>query len=326
MTTPQQPPRRPRASKGLSRGERLIVSSPFIVLVLLNAWYFPYATDDPVDRNEELAAFYGMAYEENAATAAAYAQATRRAREAVNLKNRVETFIRDYDLQDRKVLDVGSGDGYLQDLVADYTGLDIAKTAARYYHKPLVHGTATAMPFEHNTFDAIWTIWVLEHIPNPEAALAEMRRVVKPGGLLYLHPAWNCVPWAANGYEVRPYSDFGLGGKIIKASVPMGRHPAFGIITTVPSRMVRVLAWPLGPSRLHYRRLEPNYEQYLAERQRRRCEHRRRRNGHVVSNSRRHVRDLRERLALAVHPRRAAHHPREQELVALYSLFFSVPR
>ena len=204
MTTPQQPPRRPRSSKGFSRGERLIVSSPLIVLVLLNAWYFLYATDDPVDRNEELAAFYGMAYEENAATAAAYAQATRRAREAVNLKNRVETFIRDYDLQDRKVLDVGSGDGYLQDLVADYTGLDIAKTAARYYHKPFVHGTATAMPFEHNTFDAIWTIWVLEHIPNPEAALAEMRRVVKPGGLLYLHPAWNCVPWAANGYEVTP--------------------------------------------------------------------------------------------------------------------------
>src|SRR5262245_45610247 len=50
------------------------------------------------------------------------------------------------------------------------------KTAARHYHKRFVHGTATAMPFEENTFDAIWTVWVLEHIPNPETALSEMRR------------------------------------------------------------------------------------------------------------------------------------------------------
>ena len=185
-----------------------------------------------------------------------------RVREGVHLKNRVETFVHDYHLHDRKVLDVGSGDGYLQDVVADYTGLDISKTAARHYHKPFVHGTATAMPFENNTFDVIWTIWVLEHIPNPEAALAEMRRVVKSGGLLYLSPAWNCVPWAAKGYDVRPYSDFGLGGKIIKASVPVQRQLGFWFITTMPNRIVRTLAWPLGPTRLHYRRLEPNYEQY----------------------------------------------------------------
>ena len=255
------PPRR-RGSKALSGGQRLIVASPLIGLVILNAWNFPYATDEPAHRNEELDAFYAIAYEENAATAANYARATQVARKAINLKERVETFVRDYDLHDRKVLDVGSGDGYLQNVVSDYTGLDISNTAARYYHKPFVHGTATAMPFDDNTFDAIWTIWVLEHIPNPEAALAEMRRVVKSGGLLYLHPAWDCVPWAADGYDVRPYSDFGLAGKIIKASIPIRRHPALWVIRTLPTRILRAFAWLLGPTRLHYRRLEPNYGQH----------------------------------------------------------------
>lgn len=42
------------------------------------------------------------------------------------------------------------------------------------------------MPFEDGRFDAIWSVWVLEHVPNPEAALREMRRVVADRGLLFL--------------------------------------------------------------------------------------------------------------------------------------------
>ena len=38
-------------------------------------------------------------------------------------------------------------------------------------------------------------------------------------GYVYLNPAWACVPWAADGYEARPYSDFGITGKLIKASI-----------------------------------------------------------------------------------------------------------
>jgi SAM-dependent methyltransferase len=43
---------------------------------------------------------------------------------------------------------------------------------------------ATDMPFPTGTFDVLWTVWVIEYLPNPEKALLEIRRVVKPGGYL----------------------------------------------------------------------------------------------------------------------------------------------
>jgi ubiquinone/menaquinone biosynthesis C-methylase UbiE len=41
---------------------------------------------------------------------------------------------------------------------------------------------AFSLPFGNNTFDAVWSVGLLEHFDNPSLALAEMRRVVKPKG------------------------------------------------------------------------------------------------------------------------------------------------
>ena len=46
----------------------------------------------------------------------------------------------------------------------------------------LVRGTAEQMPFPDATFDSAVMTWTLCSIPRPEAALAEMRRVLRPGG------------------------------------------------------------------------------------------------------------------------------------------------
>jgi len=43
-------------------------------------------------------------------------------------------------------------------------------------------GSAEAMPFESGTFDSLVSTWTLCSIPDAGAALAEMRRVLKPGG------------------------------------------------------------------------------------------------------------------------------------------------
>ncbi|MBK5292066.1 MAG: class I SAM-dependent methyltransferase [Acidobacteriia bacterium] len=180
------------------------------------------------------------------------------------VQQQMKALIRAYGLEKRKVLEVGSGTGTLQDLVPDYTGLDLASSVQRYYHKPFVAASATAMPFADNSFDAIWSIWVVEHIPEPERALMEMRRVLKPGGILLLAPAWFCTAWSGEGYEVRPYSDFDIGGKFIKASVPIRKSMPFLFLSILPVRVVRFAQHKLdgGPTRLRFRALQPNYEKF----------------------------------------------------------------
>ena len=49
---------------------------------------------------------------------------------------------------------------------------------------PLVNGDATALPFGDDRFDAALFRWVLHLIPNWRDAVAELVRVVRPGGLV----------------------------------------------------------------------------------------------------------------------------------------------
>jgi SAM-dependent methyltransferase len=159
---------------------------------------------------------------------------------------------------------VGAGSGLLQDHVADYTGLDISPTAGRFFHKPFVEASATEMPFPDASFDALWTVWVLEHIPNPELALIEMRRVTKPGGYMLLYPALDVSRFTADGLHVRPYKDLDWSGKLRKALIPFAESKFFHFLYFHQVRALRSLGTRLGggPSRFHFIRLEPNYDHY----------------------------------------------------------------
>jgi SAM-dependent methyltransferase len=182
-------------------------------------------------------------------------------------KVRIAQFIGAYGLQNKKILDVGSGSGYLQDSVADYTGLDIQSRFAPLYHKPYVLASATEMPFQDSSFDAAWSITVLEHVPNPERMLNELRRVLKNGSLLFFDVGWSVQPWVSEGYEVRPYSDFALAGKMIKATMPFRKTLLYAIATNYPVRLVRY-SWNKlhgGPSRLRYHLLHPSTSKYWQE-------------------------------------------------------------
>ena len=244
-----------------------VVAAAIVVLVLI---YFPYATDAPPSPKEfaKTVAFYQREYtagkDDAIESSEEYVKTAKVAAAAWHVEEKLRQFVGEHGLQDKKALDVGAGRGYLQDVVGDYTGLDISPTASRFFHKPFVLGSATALPFPDNHFDIVWSIWVLEHIPNPEQALNEMRRVVKDGGYIYLFPTWSCTSWAADGYEVRPYSDFNLAGMLIKASIPLRASSLYRAVYTTPIRMLRygVLSVSGSPLRFHYTRLVPNYEKY----------------------------------------------------------------
>jgi SAM-dependent methyltransferase len=236
------------------------------------AWFFPYQSDTPLS-NAEMAKerdYYAKAFAEsdhdltpaNSAEEERYVKIGERIDHAYHIEEHLRAFIARYELAGKRALDVGSGRGSLQDLVDDYTGLDISPTAARFYHKKFVLGSATSLPFAANSFDVVWSIHVLEHVPNPEQALEEMRRVAKNGTLLYLLPAWDCQPYLSQGYNVRPYRDFGAWGKLTKFLIP-ARVTAY-VLARMLIYPARYATWKLSghSTRLHYHRLDPNYKTF----------------------------------------------------------------
>lgn len=250
---------------------RNVIAAWLVTIVLVAVAHFPYDVDALLSQREveEARKYYTEAYQKPAAHSepqseydSKYLEVAEVEAKTFRIEEKVADFVKLFNIGDRPVLEIGSGRGYLQDVASNYTGLDISPSVARFYHKRFVVGSATAMPFPDNSFDAAWSIWVYEHVPNPEQAFYEVRRVVRDKAVLFLFPGWNSAPWAGEGYDVRPYSDFGLVGKVIKASIPLRASAPFRVMRLVPVRMVRsMVAW-FGPTRLRYHRLTPNYETY----------------------------------------------------------------
>jgi SAM-dependent methyltransferase len=173
-------------------------------------------------------------------------------------------FVETYKLESKRVLEVGCGRGELSHLVADWTGVDLSASAGRGMSKPFICASAERLPFANGSFDAVWSIDVLEHVSDLAATLEEMARVVIPGGVILLRPAWYCRPWAADGYQVRAYKDLSWKGKLIKASIPLRNAVWYRMPGVAVRRLCREAITRLqrGPTRLHYRRLVPNYETF----------------------------------------------------------------
>lgn len=176
----------------------------------------------------------------------------------------LKKFIEDYDLKGKTCLEIGSAAGYFQDMVDDYYGTDIADSLAKFYHKPYKVVSGGIYPFADEMFDAIWTITVYEHIPELQDAMREIKRMLKPGGVVFFAPAWQCRSWAADGYEVRPYSDFDWKGKLTKASIPLRDSVAWRSLFIFPKRLVRLAGYILGArnKEIKYKKIKPNYEKY----------------------------------------------------------------
>lgn len=247
----------------------LIIAALLVAILLASAIAtaisFPWSTDAQADEGTARD-FYRHSYTEGVETIAdkSYSDFGREAAIKERIPDLVDGFISQYGLRSGKVLEVGAGSGLMQDLVPDYTGLDLSPTAGRFFHKPFIAASATDMPFPDNAFDALWSIWVLEHVPNPERALMEIRRIVKPNGYLLLVPALEVDRYAANGYKVRPYSDFNLWGKLIKSTIPITDSQAWHLLQYHQLRLLRFLRERFrgGPSRLHFMRLRANYQNF----------------------------------------------------------------
>jgi 2-polyprenyl-3-methyl-5-hydroxy-6-metoxy-1,4-benzoquinol methylase len=144
-----------------------------------------------------------------------------------------KTALRPEDLKGKLVLDVGCGMGRFAEVAtrwgARVVGVDLS-AAAEVAAKNLADREFTAfqadvfaLPFAPESFDVIYSIGVLHHTPDCEAAVKALDKYLKPGGLL--------VVWLYSGYNKwYRFSDFWRGythkmkpenlHRILKLAVP----------------------------------------------------------------------------------------------------------
>ena len=95
------------------------------------------------------------------------------------------------------LLDIGAGDGGLafwktwetpdrSDLKFYGVDLSIGEHAGLYERFDQLNLDHAALPYEDNFFDAVYSAHVLEHLRQPHAVVADICRVLKPGGVCYI--------------------------------------------------------------------------------------------------------------------------------------------
>lgn len=132
--------------------------------------------------------------------------------------NGIKESIKKIDSEEIKILDFGSGVSFFTFLISDLgyntTALDIDpmveadfKKAIQAFQKEkninFILSNDNIIPVKDNHFDLIYSVSVIEHIPDPISALIEIQRVLKKGGFLVL-----TIDLCLNGKDAIQPSDF----------------------------------------------------------------------------------------------------------------------
>ena len=97
----------------------------------------------------------------------------------------------------RRVLDAGCGAGYGTELLnqagaANVVGVDVSEAALTLARAAVSDGVTcepgdvAALSYPDDSFDVVVCFEVIEHVEDPERVLDELRRVLRPDGLLLL--------------------------------------------------------------------------------------------------------------------------------------------
>jgi ubiquinone/menaquinone biosynthesis C-methylase UbiE len=129
---------------------------------------------------------------------------------------------RQFDLRGAKsILDVGSGAGQILRRLVKYADADAAITGIDISHRMLrrarrrvrpgpefVTADLTRLPFADDSFDCVTCGYVLEHLPDARAGLAELARVMAPGAKMLLLTTEDNFPGACTSrvWRCRTYN------------------------------------------------------------------------------------------------------------------------
>jgi ubiquinone/menaquinone biosynthesis C-methylase UbiE len=97
-----------------------------------------------------------------------------------------------------KAVEIGCGEGFSTERLramlpgnvslsaSEYVAEMIPRAAERNPKVPIVQESAYELSYKDNSLDVVFLLEVLEHLDYPDKALAEIHRVLRPGGVLIL--------------------------------------------------------------------------------------------------------------------------------------------
>jgi ubiquinone/menaquinone biosynthesis C-methylase UbiE len=152
------------------------------------------------------------------------------------------------NLSDRRFLDAGCGTGLFSRVAVDrgarVTSLDVGERllaqVAKKTESERVVGDVANLPFPDADFDYVLCTEVIEHLIEPESAVIELARVLRPGGMLVLttpNRVWYPAIRLATKLRLRPYDgienwvQFGvLRGWLEREGVVLSQYRGFNAI------------------------------------------------------------------------------------------------
>lgn len=193
------------------------------------------------------------------------------------------------------VLDVGCGTGDFVRLLAPIVspgaamGVDLSETmiaearqrsAENVENLSFRKGSVLELPFPPGSFDRVLATQLLLHVPDPSKALAEMKRVLAPSGLICVSEIdWGTLVVQSSNSELgRRFSDLACrelrNGLIIRELPGQLRELGFKHIVIRPEIEVAqdldaFYTWFVEPSLKHFKRIgafsEPEADEFLAD-------------------------------------------------------------
>jgi SAM-dependent methyltransferase len=132
------------------------------------------------------------------------------------------------------VVALDTDEGELQQVTSMFAAMSEAGEVPARASARVVLADATAMPFPDGSFDRVIAAEVLEHIPADQAAMNEIARVLRPGGVAAVTvPAWlpERICWRLSddyhtvpGGHLRIFTRGELETKLARAGLSVGGH------------------------------------------------------------------------------------------------------